>query len=109
MNFFPQCILENLMMTSLLADKPFILETKKIMTFMNEIINPPCNSLLATFFEACQKEASSCLRRLGRLKRTISELFKLLFLLPLLMSPKRKLQERAARRVLWDVQRDQMK
>ena len=41
---------------------------------MNQIINTPCNSLLATFFElnfeVCQKRASSCLKTLFRPKRT---------------------------------------
>ena len=36
---------------------------------MNETINPPCNSLLATFFEldspVCPKEASFCLREIS--------------------------------------------
>ena len=80
---------------------------------MNEIINPPCNSLLAAFFElsseVCLKKASSCWRRLIRPKRTISQQFKCLFPLPILMSPNRKLLEREARRVLLEVQRDQMK
>ena len=37
-------------MTSLLADKSVIIRIKIIMVFMNEIINPPCNSSLATCF-----------------------------------------------------------
>ena len=41
---------------------------------MNENIHPPCNSLLATFFElnfeVCQKRASSCLKTLVGPKRT---------------------------------------
>ena len=45
------------------------------MTFKNEIKNPPCNSLLATFFElsseVCLKRASSWLRRFVRHKWTI--------------------------------------
>ena len=44
LSFFPQCVLENIMMTSLLVDKSVKIEIKKIMNFMNEIINPPCNS-----------------------------------------------------------------
>ena len=36
------------MLTSLLADKLIRFETKKIRIFMNEFINPPCNSSLAT-------------------------------------------------------------
>ena len=55
LSFFPQCIDESMMMmvmmTSLLADKSVMLKIKIIMNFMNEIINPPCNILLATFFE----------------------------------------------------------
>ena len=61
--FFPQRILEKMMMiimmTSLLADKSVMIKIKIIMNFMNEIINPPCNSSLATFFPSicgvCQK------------------------------------------------------
>ena len=53
-SFFPQCILESIlmmiMMMSLLADNSVIMKNKTILNFMNEIINPPCNSLLATFF-----------------------------------------------------------
>ena len=67
---------------------------------MNETINPPCNSILATFFELsfgkCLKEASSFLKRLVSLKRTLSQFLKLLFPLPLLMSPKEKLFKREA-------------
>ena len=78
------------MMTSLLADKSVILKIRISMSFMNEIINPQCNSLLATFFElnseVCPKKASFCLKKLFRPKRTINQLFKLLFPLPLLMS-----------------------
>ena len=109
LSFFPQCILENIMMMmmmmmmSLLADKSVILKIKIIMNFMNEIINPPCNSLLATFFEAswkiCPKTVSSSLRRLTRPKRSINQLFKLLFPLPLLLSPKKMLLDIEARRV----------
>ena len=51
LSFFPRGVLETIMMTSLLADKSVTVEIKIIMNFMNEIINPPCNSLLATFFE----------------------------------------------------------
>ena len=82
------------MVTSLLADKSVIVKIKIKMNFMNEIINPPCDSLLATFLElgseACQKKASYCLRRLVRPKRRISQLFELLFPLPLLMSREEK-------------------
>ena len=102
-----------LMMTSLVADKSVTVKFKIILNFLNEIINPPCNSLLATFFELCfelcLKKASSCSRRLVRPKWTVSQLFKLLFPLPLLLSAKRNLLEGEARRVLWQVQRDQMK
>ena len=113
LSFFPQCVLDNIMMTSLLADKSVLVKVKITMSFMNEIINPPCNSLLATFFESIcgvyPKTVSSSLRRLIRPKRTISQLFNLLFPLPLLLSPKKMLLEREARRVLWEVQRDQLK
>ena len=44
LSFFPQCVLENIMLTSLLVDKSAILEIKIILNFMNEIINPPWNS-----------------------------------------------------------------
>ena len=68
------------------------------MNFMNETSNPPCNSLLATFFElnfeTCQKRVLSCLKTSVRPERTLDQLFELLFPLPLLMSPKRKLLER---------------
>ena len=101
-SFFPQCVLEIIMMTSLLADKLVILEIKII---MDEIINPPCNSLLATFFESsckvCPKTVSSSLRRIARPKRTKIQLFKLLFPFPLLLSPKKILPEGEAKRVLW--------
>ena len=53
LSLFPQCILESLMirmMTSLVADKSVMIKNKIIMNFMNELINPPCNSSLATFF-----------------------------------------------------------
>ena len=54
LSLFPQYVLENMMMmimmTSLLADKSVTMKIRKIMNFMNEIINPPCNSSLATFF-----------------------------------------------------------
>ena len=100
------------MMMSLLADKLVIVKIKIIVNNMNEIINPPCNSLLATFFETeskvCLRRASSYLRRFVRPKRTISQLFELLFPLPLLMSPKRKLLETKAKRLLWEVQREEM-
>ena len=42
-------------MTSLLADKSVIIRIKIIMNFMNEIITPPCNSLLATFLHQLVK------------------------------------------------------
>ena len=98
LSFFPQCVLENIMIASLLADKSVIIKIKIIMNSKNEIINPPCISLLATFFdssgEVCPKTVSSSLRRLARSKQTISQLFKLLFPLPLLLSPKKRLLER---------------
>ena len=51
LSFFPQSVLENIMMTSLLADKSVKLEITIILNFMNEIINPACNSLfLSTEF-----------------------------------------------------------
>ena len=109
LGFFPHCVLENIMMTSMLADKSVIVKIKIIMNFMNEIINPPCNSSLATFFESIsevrQKKASFSLRKIVHRKQTISQLLKLLFPLPLLVSPKRKLleREREARRVLLEV------
>ena len=92
------------MMTSLLVDKSVIVKIKIIKSFMNDFIIPPCNSLLATFvklsFKIGLKKASFCLMRLVRPRLTISQLFRLLFSLPLLMSPKRKLLESEARRVL---------
>ena len=82
----------------MLEEKSVIVKNKIVMNFMNEIINPPCFSLLATFFElkseACPKKASFSLRKLVRPKWTISQLLKLLFPLPLLLSPKKKLLER---------------
>ena len=112
LSLFPRCILENMMMimiTSLLADKSVMIKIKIIMNFMSEIKNPPCNSLLATFFEAirkvCLKTVSSSLRRSVRPKCTLNQLFKLLFPLPLLLSPKKMLLEKEARRVLWEVQK----
>ena len=39
------------MMTSLLADKSVTVKLEIKMNFLNEISNPPCNSLLATFFK----------------------------------------------------------
>ena len=116
-SLFAQFILENMMMmllmTSLLADKSVMMKIKVIMNFMNEIINPPCNSLSATFFEAirkiCPKTVSSSFRRSIHPKWTISQLFKLLFPLPLLLSRKRMLLEREARRVLWEVWKDHLK
>ena len=117
LSFFPQCIFENIMMmmmTSLLADKSVITKFEiLIRNFMNEILNPPCNSLLATFFQSlcgvCPKTLSPSLRRLTRPKRTKNQLFKLLFPLPLLLSPKKMLLEREVKRVLWEVQKDQLK
>ena len=116
LSLFPQCILENMMiilMTSLLADKSVIVKIKIIMNFKNEIISPPCNSLLATFFhqfvECVQRQCHLFLRKLVRPNWTPNQLFKLLFPLPLLLSPKRMLLEREARRVLWEVWRDQLK
>ena len=98
LSFFPHCIFKSIIMTSLMAGKSVIVKIKIIMKFMKEIINPPCNSVLATFFElsfeVCQKRASSCLNTLVRPKWTLNQLFELLFLLPLLMSRKRKLLER---------------
>ena len=51
---FPQYVFENMMMmimmTSLLADKSVTMKIRIISNLMNEIINPPCNSSLATFF-----------------------------------------------------------
>ena len=88
------------------------------MDFMNEIINPPCNRLLTTFFdfnfEICQKRASTCLRTSVHSKRTLSQLLELLFSVPLLMPPEEQVaregeREREARRVWWDVQRDHLK
>ena len=112
-NLSSQRIFECIIMTSLLADKSVKVKIKMIMNFMNEIINPPCNSLLATFFElnsrGCQKKASYCLKTLVSPKRTLSQLFELLFPLPLLISLKRKFLEREARRVLWEVRRDRLK
>ena len=70
----------------MLAEKS-VVRIKMIMNFMNEIINTPCNSLLATFFElnfeAYQKKALSCSMTLVRPKRTLSQLFELLFNLPI--------------------------
>ena len=71
------------MMTSLLADKSVIVKIKIMMNFVDEPIKPTCNSLLATYFElnfeAFQKRASSCLKTLVCPKRTLSQLFELLF------------------------------
>ena len=100
------------MLTSLLA---YISVTVKFKTtkliFMNENINPPCNSLLATFFEknfdVGPKRPSFCLKTLVRPKRTLSQLFELLF--PFLMSPMRILLEREAKTFLWEVQWHQSK
>ena len=112
LEFFPQRSLENIMMTSMLADKLVIVKNKKLMKFMNEIINPPCISLISLFYElsfqVCLKKASSCLKRLACPKRTLSQLIELLFLLPLLISPKKRLLEREVRRVLREVQLDQL-
>ena len=102
LSFFPQCFHENIMMTSLLADKLVMMKIKIILDFMNEIIKPPCNSLLATFFELKSevrpKKVSSSLRNLVRPKRTISQLFNRLFHLRLLLSPKKKLLKRERER-----------
>ena len=66
---------------------------------MNEIINPPCNSPLATFFELDSevnpKKVSFSLRKLVRSKRTVCQLFKLLFLFPRLLSQMKMLLERS--------------
>ena len=90
------------MMTSLLADTSVIVKFKIVTNFMNELINPTCNSLLATFFElsfdTCQKKVSSCLKTVVRPKRTLGQLFKLLFPLPLLTSPKKTLLERCEKK-----------
>ena len=51
LSFFPQCIFDNILMTSLLADKSVMVKVKVNMNVMNEVINPPYNILLATFFE----------------------------------------------------------
>ena len=83
------------------------------MSFVNEIISPPCSSLLATFsklnWDKYQRRASSCLRTSVRPNRTLNQLSELLFPLPFLMTLKRKLLDREARRVQWEVQRDQPK
>ena len=96
-----------MMMMSLVADKSVEGKFKRTMNFVKEISNPPCKSLLTTFFElsfeACEKRASSCLKTLVRPKRTLSQLFELLFPLLLLMSLRRKLLEREERRVRWEV------
>ena len=101
------------MLTSSLADKLVILKIKIIMNSMNEIVNPPCNSLLGTFFgfnfEKCQKKASSCPKTSVHRKRTLRHSFELLFPLSLLLPLKRKLVEREARSVRCDGQRDQLK
>ena len=59
---FLQCVFENNMMTPFLADKSVIVKSQLLMNFMNEIINPPCNSLLAKFCdlnsEVCPNKAS---------------------------------------------------
>ena len=44
-----------IMTTSSLAEKSVVMKIKIIMNFMNEIINPTCNSLLAKLFEAIRK------------------------------------------------------
>ena len=50
------------MLTSSLADKLVIVKSEIILNFMIDFINPPCNSLLSTFFELnwdkCQRRAS---------------------------------------------------
>ena len=97
------------MMTSLLAEESVIVKNKKLMNFMNEIMNPPCNSLLATFFEldldVCPKKASFCLRKFFHPDRTISQLFKL-FPLPLFNVPDEKVAgERGEERPVGSPQR----
>ena len=86
------------MMTLLLADKSAVIKIKTIMSFMNENLNPPCNSRLATFcelnFEAYRKRVSSCLETFVRPKWTLSQMFEVLFPIPLLMSPKSFWRER---------------
>ena len=103
----------NVVLTSSLANKSVIVKFETIMNSLNEIITAPFNSLSTTFFEFncdnCQRRASSCLKTSLRPERTLSQLFKLLFPLPPLMSLKRKLLEREARRVQWEVQSDQLK
>ena len=95
------------MMTSSLANKSIILKIGILKKLVNEIINPPCKSRLATLFElkfeACQTRVSICFRTLVCLKRTLRQFLELLFPLPLLMSPNGKFMEREARRVLWGV------
>ena len=95
LSFFPECVSENFMMTSMLADKSVIVKVEIIMNFMTEIINPPCNSLLAMFFqlssEVYPKKVSFSLWKLVRPKRTISQLFKLLFPLSPFAVPEKKL------------------
>ena len=82
LSLFPQCVLENIMMTSMLAHISVIVKIKIIMNFMNEILNRPCNSLLATFFESscgvCPKTVSSSLRRLTCPKWTVNQLSEIL-------------------------------
>ena len=71
-------------MTFLLVENSVEIKIEIIMNFMNDIINPPCKSLLAMFFElsleACQKRVSSCLKSLVRPKRTLNQLFELLII-----------------------------
>ena len=71
---------------------------KMLMIFLNEFINPHCDNLFATFFEfileTCQKRASSCLRTAVRPKRTLSQLFELLFPHPFLMPLKKNCQRK---------------
>ena len=82
LSFFPQCVLENIMMTSLLADESVIVKNKLIMNFMNEFMNPPCNSSLATLFESSCEEVAQCRERpipyLYALGRTIAYAYRML-------------------------------
>ena len=102
-----------IMLTSSLADESLIVKFKVKMKFMIEIVNPLCNSLLATFFEfniqTSRKRASSCVRTSVSPHRTLNHVFEPHFAFLILMPLKIKLLEREARRVLWEVQRDQMK
>ena len=101
------------MVTSLLADKSVMVKFKLVMSFMIKIVNPSCYSLTAAFFElkfeGCQRGASSCSKTSVRPKMKLSQSFELLFPLCILLSLKKNLPEKEARRVLWEVQRDQLK